>query len=89
MILEERSQLRYFPVIRKITLGKWYKKLKFCYKQHNKKIQVYQKFDADILPLAFNFINNETSTVFSCEFLEIFQLATLSEIKTPAQMFSC
>ena len=65
------------------------KSLTFVISNTIKKCQVYQKFDADILPLAFNFINNETSTVFSCEFLEIFQLATLSEIKTPAQMFSC
>ena len=65
------------------------KSLTFVISNTIKKFQVYQKFDADILPLAFNFINNETSTVFSYEFLEIFQLATLLEIKTPAQMFSC
>ena len=30
---------------------KWCKKLGFCYKQHNKKIEAYQQFDVNIILL--------------------------------------
>ena len=34
------------------TLRKGYKKLGFCYKWSNKKKQVYERFDVDVVPLA-------------------------------------
>ena len=44
----------------------------------NKKVQVCQQFDVDIVPPASNVIKNETPTqVFSCGFFEFFQSATL------------
>ena len=52
MILGEYKQLPDVPVMSKRTLRKWCKKLEFYYKWYNKKMQLYQRFDVDIVPPA-------------------------------------
>ena len=77
MILAEFKLLLEFPLkitLSKITLSKWCQKLGFCYKQRNKKMQVHQQFDADIVLPACKFIKNETPLqVSSGEFCKFFQ----------------
>ena len=56
------------------TLGKWYKNLRFCYKLDNKKMQVYQQTDVDIVLPAYSFIKHETTAqVLFCKFCKFFQ----------------
>ena len=67
-MLAECKQSPDFPVTCKSTLSKWCKKLGFCYKWSNKKMEVYQYFDVDIVPPACNFIKDKTpAQLFSCE----------------------
>ena len=83
-LFTQSRQLLDFQVMSKSTLYTWCKKLGFCYKQRNKKMQVYQQLDVDIVPPICNFIKNETPPlVFSCEFFEFFQPVIWS--KTGAQ----
>ena len=73
MTLAECKQLPDFAVMSKSTLRKWCKKFGICYKQHNKKMQVCQQFDVDIVPPTCNFTKNKTpAQVFSCKFYEYF-----------------
>ena len=51
MILEECKQLLNFQAMNKNTLHKPCEKLKYCCKRRNKKMQVYQQFYINILPL--------------------------------------
>ena len=54
------------------TLYRESKKLEFCYKRYNKKMQVYQRFDVDVVPLVGNSVKKETTAqVFSHEFWTI------------------
>ena len=55
-----RIQTLDFSVMSNNTLGKWCKKIGFCY-WIGLKIQVCQQFDVDIVPHASNFIKNETA----------------------------
>ena len=50
---------------------------------NDKKMQVYQNFYVDILPLTCNFIKNEAPPeTFCCAFSENFQPATLLKTST-------
>ena len=60
MILAECKQILTFPIMSMSTLCKWCRNLEFFYEKHNKKMQVYQRFDVHIVPLNCNFIKDET-----------------------------
>ena len=65
----KRWKLPDLLVVSKSALCKWYKKLGSGYKWSNKKMQVYQQLDVDIVSSSCNFITNEIPVhVFSCEF---------------------
>ena len=67
----------------KSTLGKCCRRLRFCYKRLNKKM------NAEYVHPARNFIKDETpAQVFCCGFCKFLQPVTLLKT-TPAQMFSC
>ena len=80
------SRQKCFPIMRKNALYIWYRKLGFCYKQHNENIQVYQCFVVDVetplqvfpenflIFLAWNFIRNYALVqLFSCKFSKLFK----------------
>ena len=73
----------------KSTLRKWCKKLGFCYKWSNTKMQVYKQFDVDIgIPPVCNFHKNEAlAQVFSCETYEFCQAVTLSKTRLQKRFF--
>ena len=68
----------------KSTLGKCCRRLRFCYKRLNKKM------NAEYIHPARNFIKDETpAQVFCCWILRIFTARNFIENETPAQVFSC
>ena len=84
IILAECKQLTMSPLITKNTLWKWWRKLRFCISCIIIKPLVYQQFGDDVVPSACNFIKNTSlAQLFTCEFWDIFQQATL--IKTRLQ----
>ena len=81
MILAECKQFVGFSVMSKSTMDKWCKKPGIYCKRHNKKMQVYQHFDVDIVPPVCKFIRKETpAQMLTCKFFKFFQ---------PAQECSC
>ena len=72
----------------KIILGKWCKKLGFCFNRCDKKLPVYLQFDVVIVPLVCKFIKSETlAELFSCEFYDFFLAAALLETKLRHRCF--
>ena len=64
MIFAICKQLPDFPVMSESTLSKWCKIFRYCYKQCNKRLQVYQQFDVGFALPVSNFIKNETAKFF-------------------------
>ena len=58
------------------------------YKHHNKKMQLHQKLDVDIMPPACNFIGNKTPAKrLPCKFCKFFQPAALSKTRPQYSSF--
>ena len=64
----------------KSTLGKWWKKLGFCYKRRNKKMCVYQNFHIDIVP-------PDSTTGFFLRICKSFQSWTLLKWRLQLRWF--
>ena len=72
MILPECKQVLHFLVMSKNKMYKWCKNLWFCCERRNKKMQLYQRFDVDVVPPACNFIKNKIlAHMFPFEFCEL------------------
>ena len=88
IILTECKQLPDFPVLSWSTLRKWCENFGFCYKLLNKKMQVYQKFGVNIVPVACNLMKSKTRTqVFFHEFCNLFQPVLLLKIRHQRRCF--
>ena len=88
MILPECKQVLHFLVMSKNKMYKWCKNLWFCCERRNKKMQLYQRFDVDVVPPACNFIKNKIlAHMFPFEFCELLYPITLLKMRPRNRCF--